>query len=82
MNEGDYFLLHKWVNPCPDPSCGGMACVECFKCGTLSCLPAYGVLVDGSACDACKSAYDMACSLEGPAMSEVGLIRHLKLYGQ
>lgn len=81
-NEAEYFLLHKWVNPCPDPDCGGEACVECFKCGTLSCLPVFGTLPDGSTCGACKSAYDLACMGQGPAMPEIGLIRHLKLYGE
>ena len=54
MNEGDYFLLHKW-DECP--MCGPM--VVCGKCGNNCCNGGYGTLPDGSTCDACPSAYDL-----------------------
>jgi hypothetical protein len=52
--EKDYFLLHRWAN-CP--ACGPM--VICGKCGNNCCNGGYGVLADGSDCDACPSAYDL-----------------------
>ncbi len=36
--------------------CGPM--VRCGKCGNNCCNGGYGTLPDGSACDACPSAYD------------------------
>jgi len=59
MNEGDYFLLHKWTD-CD--MCGRM--VVCGKCGNNCCNGGYGEIFDPESgvmipCDACPSAYEL-----------------------